>query len=268
MSQKKTSPLSGIQTCWAIVFDAHGDGPVVISAKERLLMRYYRSVLRYLRALVRDPEIAEELTHEFVIRFLRGDLKKASPLRGRFRDLLKKMLRNLAIDYWRRKNTEKKKMGAPLVADCADPTSSNFDFDEDDHAFLRTWRKEITHQAARALSYIDERLGRRYHAILYFKLTHPRKNSAELAALFSVEAGRTYTADSFRQLLRRARERFADLVITEVARSLRTADPDTIENELIELSLHSFCRHSMLRLRRSNFLLRGSKPLGRPSPRK
>jgi len=257
MGSKNTSRLSGIQTCWAIVYDAHqGDEAVVISARERLLLRYYRSIRRYLVALVHDPEVAEDLTHDFVIRFLRGDLKNACPARGRFRDLLKKMLRNLAIDYWRRKQTEKKKRGAALATSGVEPSVPPFDGDADDQTFLRTWRKEITAQASRALAYIDERLGRRYHAALNFKLTHPGKSSAELASLFGAQVGKPFTATAFRQLLRRARERFADLLITEVARSLRTADPDKIEKELIELSFHSFCRHSLLRLRRSNFLLR------------
>jgi hypothetical protein len=259
MDPQRTSRLSGIQTCWAIVFDAHcGQGPLVISAQQRLLLRYYRSIRRYLRALVLDADAADELTHEFVIRFLRGDFKQASPSRGRFRDLLKRSLRNLAIDYWRRKHTGKKVV-ALRPEDYEEPYAPDLNASGIDETFQQGWRKEMMKQAARALERFDKRSGRGYYAILHFKAAHPDKQSTELAALFGARQGKPFTATAFRQLVRRARQKFADLLIAEVARSLHTADPDAIEGELIDLTLFSFCRHSMLRLRESNFLRRGHR---------
>lgn len=260
MERKNTSRLSAIQTCWALVFDAHaGKGDAIVSAQERLLMRYYRSVVRYMNALVRDPDVADELTHEFVVRFLRGDLRQANPSRGRFRDLLKKALRNLAIDYWRRKQTEKKtRAGARPLKDSQKPAPFS-DEAEADELFLRDWRTEIMGQASRALARLDDRRGQQYFAILHFKAAHPKKHSKELAPLFGASVGKPMTATAFRQSLRRAREKYADLLIAEVARSLHTADADAIEAELIELALLSFCRRSMLKLRGAKIVERGKK---------
>src|SRR5262249_42324166 len=70
-----------------------------------------------LRAMVRDDDAAEELTQEFAVRFLRGDFRQADPSRGRFRDLLKRALRHLAIDYWRRQRAEKERLPISLVDD-------------------------------------------------------------------------------------------------------------------------------------------------------
>jgi RNA polymerase sigma-70 factor (ECF subfamily) len=260
VDSQKTSRLSGIQTCWAIVFDASsGEGPAVISAQQRLLMRYYRSIRHYLCALVHDPEVAEELTHDFVVRFLRGDFKQANPARGRFRDLLKRSLRNLAIDYWRRQHVGKNQVLAPLPADFELPCGRALDAAGTDETFLRSWRKEMMKLAAQALEHFDQRSGRSYYAILHFKAAHPENDSTELAALFGAHVGKPFTATAFRQLVHRAREKFANLLITEVASSLNTSDPDAIEEELIDLALFPFCRHSMLRLRESNFLRQGHR---------
>src|SRR4051794_28381156 len=96
--------LSRIKTRWTMVFQAHrGQGAEMAAAQRRLLLRYYRAAFRYLRAMVRDVDAAEELTQDFVVRFCRGDFKRADPSRGRFRDLLKRALRHMVIDFWRHK---------------------------------------------------------------------------------------------------------------------------------------------------------------------
>jgi RNA polymerase sigma-70 factor (ECF subfamily) len=252
----RTSRLSGIDTSWAVVFGAHGDDDAGVTARHRLLLRYYRSIRRYLVALVRDAEAADELTHDFVVRFLRGDFKQANPSRGRFRDLLKRALRNLAIDYWRRRQKELKKASTTLPFDVMDPYTPAFNAAAADETFLRSWRKEIANQAAQSLARFDSRSGHCYYAILRFKTAHPRMRSKEMASRFGVSIGKRLTATAFRQQLRRARERYAEALVTEVARSLRTTDPDRIETELIDLSLHFYCRSAISRLRKANFLSR------------
>ena len=52
---------------------------------------------------LRDREAADELSQEFSLRFVRGDLKGADRERGRFRDYLKGVLFHLIGDYWRRR---------------------------------------------------------------------------------------------------------------------------------------------------------------------
>src|SRR5262245_18680099 len=118
MSAEGRRKLSCIDTSWATINLAHqGQGDAVVSAQRRLLLRYYHPMYSYLRAMVRDEEAAEELTHEIVVRFLRGDFRGANPARGRFRDLLKRALRHLAIDYWRRKRAEKERAPVSLPDD-------------------------------------------------------------------------------------------------------------------------------------------------------
>jgi RNA polymerase sigma factor (sigma-70 family) len=253
MTQRNPSRLSRIKTRWTMVYQAHrGVGDQLTSAQKWLLLRYYRSAFRYLRALVRDVDVAEELTQEFVVRFLRGDFKRADPTRGRFRDLLKRALRHLAIDYWRHKRVEKERMGLPISEELLGTAIPNFDTTEADRTFLRGWRAEMLGQAWRALARFQQRTRWCYYTVLRFQFDHKKKRASELAQLLSARLGKPLNENAFRQLLSRARQKFADLLVTEVARSLATTDPDAVTAELIELNLLSYCRRSLARLRQSN----------------
>jgi RNA polymerase sigma-70 factor (ECF subfamily) len=57
--------------------------------------------------------------------------------------------------------------------------------------------------------------------------------------------GKTLTEENLRQLLHRARKRYAELLVDEVARSLDTAETDKVAEELIELQLMSYCRSAV-----------------------
>jgi RNA polymerase sigma-70 factor (ECF subfamily) len=277
MGRKKQSErLSRIRTRWTIVFQAHqGNGAGVTAAQQKLLLRYYRPVYRYLRAMVRDGDTAEELTHEFVVRFLRGDFKRADPSRGRFRDLLKLALRHLAIDYWRRQRRERAKTPFPLPTEwqgtAADSDwhrqppppkrepAPDLDSPEFDRTFLRGWRDEVLLQAWRALARFEDRTGCSYLTVLRLRAKFAKQPSAELARLLGAHLGKPLSDPAFRQLLRRARAKFADLLVAEVARSLATSDPDAVEAELIELDLLFYCRRAVARLREADSLGQGRR---------
>src|SRR5437868_15369064 len=94
--------LSRIDTLWTMLLRAHGGEPgAVQDAQCKLLERYRGAVYRYLLGAVRDADAAEELAQEFALRFVRGDFRRASPDRGRFRSYLKTALIHLVTDYHR-----------------------------------------------------------------------------------------------------------------------------------------------------------------------
>jgi RNA polymerase sigma-70 factor (ECF subfamily) len=275
--------LSCISTSWSTVYKAHqgGQGEEVLAAQRRLLLRYYQPIFRYLRALVRDAEAAEELTHEFVVRFLRGDFRQADPARGRFRDLVKQALRHLAIDYWRHKRVEQERTPFPFREDgpgrptegdwrhCPPPRRAGrpaagayrgrartptavvtpVDAAEAELVFWRGWRTEMLTQAWRALAQFQEQTHCSYHTVLRLRAERPEARCAELARLAAGRLGKPFSEAAFRQALCRAREKFADFLVAEVARTLGTTDPGPLEQELIDLDLLSYCRGSLARLR-------------------
>lgn len=62
-------------------------------------MRYAPAIRRFVQVVVRDPSLADELSRDAIVRVLRGDFAGADPSRGRFRDLLKTAIRNMARNY-------------------------------------------------------------------------------------------------------------------------------------------------------------------------
>jgi RNA polymerase sigma-70 factor (ECF subfamily) len=235
--------LSRIQTCWTLVLKAHqGQEPSTSPAFGELLLRYYGAVYRYLLGALRSPTAAEELTQEFAVRFLRGDFKRADPGRGRFRDFLKTAVRNLLIDHWRTQGKEPTRL-----AEEAQVAAGPSEGEQLDEAFLANWRDELLARTWAALEEFQTETGQPYHAVLDSKTRRPEVRSAELAQTLAARLGRPFSADGVRQLLHRARERFADLLVDEVARSLQTSEPAVLEQELIDLDLLSYCGGALQR---------------------
>jgi acyl-CoA reductase-like NAD-dependent aldehyde dehydrogenase len=106
-------------------------------------------------------------------------------------------------------------------------------------------------QAWRALARFKEQHGGSSHTILRLRADRPEAGSAELARLASARLGKPLSEAAFRQLLRRAREKFVELLVAEVARTLPTSDPEAVEEELSELDLLCYCRRSLSRNRNS-----------------
>jgi hypothetical protein len=66
-----------------------------------------------------------------------------------------------------------------------------------------------------------------------------------MAEALSKERGKPLTDAGVRQVLKRARERFADLLIAEVRRSLVSDDDEALRDELSELGLLPYCQSAL-----------------------
>jgi RNA polymerase sigma-70 factor (ECF subfamily) len=232
--------LSRVETHWTLLFRA-GAGPDRDAAAQ-LLLRYYAAAYRYLLSMVRDPAAAEELTQEFAVRFLRGDFRRADPGRGRFRDFLKTALRHLVIDHWRRRGREQ----APLPPDAVpEVAAAPAELEALDQQFLQRWREELLAQAWGALRAVQEETGQPFHTVLRWKAEVQGLSAAELAGRLGAAQGRAYSEVAARKLLQRARRRFAELLVEEVAHSLPGCTPAELEQELIDLDLLSYCRSAL-----------------------
>jgi hypothetical protein len=86
-----------------------------------------------------------------------------------------------------------------------------------------------------------------FYEVLRHRAAHPALASGPLAEQLSSRLGKSLTAAGVRQTLRRARERFADLLIEQVAHSLRSPAADQIEEELRELNLLAYCQPALAR---------------------
>jgi RNA polymerase sigma factor (sigma-70 family) len=240
--QLPDTPLCRITTLWSVVCRAHASQAAgAAAAQEELLRRYGKAVQRYLLGAVRDPAVADDLAQEFALRFLRGDLRGADPQRGRFRDFVKGVLFHLIADYHRRKKAQ------PLPA--AVEASLAAHAAPDDRAFEESWRDELLSRTWKALANGDQQGGHSFHAVLRFRAEHPDMRSAQMAEQLAGQVGKPVTADWVRQTLHRARDRFADLLLQEVADTLDNPTAAELEQELIDLGLLVYCQPALQRLR-------------------
>jgi RNA polymerase sigma-70 factor (ECF subfamily) len=237
------SHLSQISTRWTLVFQAHqGQKSLVADAQQALMERYGGAVYRYLLGALRDPDAADEVAQEFALRFVRGDFHRAHPERGRFRDFVKTAVYHLIVDYQR----QRQKQPHSLPCDSAFLPSTDSDVAEADRVFTERWREELLDRAWEALAAQQRESGQRYYEVLRWRSEHPGTPAVRLAEELSAR-GEPVTEVGVRQTLHRAREKFADLLLQEVARSLETDDPDRLEQELIDLGLLPYCRPALQR---------------------
>jgi hypothetical protein len=86
-----------------------------------------------------------------------------------------------------------------------------------------------------------------FHTVLRFRAEHPEMRSEEMAAQLSGRLNKPLTAEGVRQTLRRARDKFADLLLDEIAASLEAPTLEQVEEELAELNLLEYCRPALER---------------------
>jgi RNA polymerase sigma-70 factor (ECF subfamily) len=230
--------LSQMSTQWTDVFQAHSGRPAEASeAVSRLMYRYGGAVHRYLLRALRDPDVAAELNQEFALRFVRGDFRHCHPTRGRFRDYVKRAVQNLINDYYRRRRPS-----IPLEGDVAEPAAAGGGTAHFEHQFLESWKNDLLGRAWKALLELEQTEGQPYHTVLRMRVDQRELRSAQLAEQLSATLGRSITAGAFRQTVQRARHKYVNYLIKEVAASLEQPTPEEIEEELGDLELLEFCR--------------------------
>lgn len=229
------SRLDAIATRWTLLREAHGESAgAAQAARSALVLRYLPAIRRYVGAIVQKDQEAEDITQDVMMRLLAGDFAGADPARGRFRDLLKTAIRNMIRNRWRQQGRRR-----TVAADIANVAED----ETEDARWVAEWRKSLLDLAWKALEQ-NERVqpGSVAFTVLHLRAEHPEDSSEELAARLSARLGRPVRADAARQQLRRARVKFADLLISEVANGLSDPTPEKIEDELTGVGLMDLMR--------------------------
>jgi RNA polymerase sigma-70 factor (ECF subfamily) len=226
--------LSEIATQWTLLARAHRhDGDEREAAFAELLPRYCRAIAQYLRRLVGDTG-AMDLSQEFALRFLRGEFRHADPSRGRFRDYVKASAIYMAMAY--------RKKVAKHAHDRLTPVDPPAPAADDDAAFRQLWRSDVLSRTWVALEQASQSKGDLRSAVLNAKADRPEASSEQIADALSASTGQKISVDNVRQLMHRAREKFAELLRAEVAATLPGSDAAEVDQELAELGLLKYCR--------------------------
>ena len=225
--------LDGIETQWSLIRRAHDvDQTDVAQARQSLVMRYSSAIRRYTAAITRDADDADEIAQDIIVRMLQGDFGGADPERGRFRDLLKVAVRNMIRNFWRKENRRKT---VDYDVDLEEGAAEDVDSRWDD-----SWKKNLMELAwGRLEAFENKTNGSFAHAALRLRVRQPDATSEAMAETLSNQLGREIKAPALRQQLRRARVRFAEYLVQELADGLDEPTPRRIQDELIALGLYA-----------------------------
>src|SRR5262249_48902478 len=114
-----------------------------INNPQHFMLRYAVAVHEYLAVLLPPPYDAEDAFQKFCLRMVQTGFARASADRGRFRDYLKKAVRNFAWNYRR---DHAALAGAVDVAQIADDTVPG-----SDAHWLADWQRTLLNRAWRGL---------------------------------------------------------------------------------------------------------------------
>jgi hypothetical protein len=197
-------------------------------------MRYARAIRNYVGALIKEPHDADEVAQEVLVRLLRGQFAAASPQRGRFRHMLAVAAHNLVRNYWQRRRRQ-----AGIELDVGEfPDRSPPEMEAEATA---TWRQAMLDLAWKALEEYERATPSSVAwTVLRLRAEYPSDDSESLASRLSERTGRSFRPDAVRQQLRRARLRFAEALLQEVARGLDEPTPLRVEEELIDVGLMEY----------------------------
>ncbi len=237
--------LSQLETAWSVIRRAHDDrSDVVRLAQQQLLDRYGGAIERYLIAATRDPDTAADIFQEFSLKFLSGKLRSADPDRGRFRTFLRSILFRMVADHHRQRQRRPLKQ----IDDGDIESVAISENSEESRTFQESWRMGMLARAWDRLSQDEAGSSRSDYSVLRLRTDQPELSSLEVAEQLSQQLGRTISSGNLRVMLHRARDRFGDLLLSEVAETLESVDREAIEQELIDLQLLEYCRSALDRV--------------------
>jgi len=227
-----TQRIDLINTQWSLIRRAHGaELTNAAEARNSLVLRYSSAIRKYVGAIVRNDEQADDLAQDVVVRLLKGDFAGADADRGRFRDLLKTSIRNMVRNHWakqkRRKTADLEVQDLPVE-------------DEDTEAdpWVDAWRGNLMELTWSSLEHYERtHKGSVACTVLRLRTDFPDDSSEQLAERLSDKLGKPVRADALRQQLKRARNRFAEMLVQQIADVIDDPTAERIEEELVSLGL-------------------------------
>ncbi len=194
--------------------------------------RYGRAIRKYVATLIHDPNDAEEVEQEFMLRMVQKGFHTADSNKGRFRYYLITIVRNAAMQWLCRRNQ------VPLPIESLEhmPVSEHSQLE-----WTSDWRKCILKAAWKSLDKYQKRTTNNlFCTVLRVSAQYESADSPTLAKMVSEMSGQTLTPEAYRKQLSRARKRFADHIVQEVARTLIEPTLEGIKDELNCLDLMKY----------------------------
>jgi DNA-directed RNA polymerase specialized sigma24 family protein len=228
------SSETGTQTGRQRNFHAITTNTSILADPARFVKRYGTAIHVYLRALIPNEHDADEVEQDLLLQVVERGFPDGQGRRGKFRYYLMTVVRNAALAYFRKRSRRPMTM-----ADFSSIPATEVA----ERAWDRTWRECVMKNAWLALRQHEQHNpGNLFHTVLRTSIKHSEEDSSMLAIRVSSATGQELSAEAFRKQLSRARRKFGELLIHEVARTMSHVTPESLEEELSSLDLLKYVR--------------------------
>ena len=215
---------------------AAGSGSDSRAALEFLCRSYWMPLYVYARRCESNAHDAQDLTQAFFERLLeKGFLAEADQNRGRFRSFLLTSFRHFLSNEWDRKRTLKRGGGQQILSldfDAGEALHESCGTTDSDAetAFERNWAEAVLARVLNRLEREQERAGKAHQFSVLRSFIAGR---AEQDSLSSVAADLGLTDAAARMAVSRLRQRYRDILRSEIAETVNSADD--IDDEIRHL---------------------------------
>jgi RNA polymerase sigma factor (sigma-70 family) len=231
-------------THWSVVLKANQEtSPQMEEALGKLCQSYWYPVYAFIRRRGHDPDQAKDLTQDFFALLLEKHyLQVVNREKGRFRSFLLACVQHF-LGHEREKERALKRGGRCSFVSLDDDTAELWYAEEPadrmspEVLFDRRWAMTLLGQAVARLrqEYTEAGKAAQYEGLQGF-LSGARNGPASYA---EVAAGLETSEGALRQAVHRMRQRFAELLRSEVAQTVAT--PMEVEGEMAYLRLVLSC---------------------------
>jgi RNA polymerase sigma-70 factor (ECF subfamily) len=226
-----------LTTHWSVVWRARDkDSPDSAAAREHLCRTYWAPLYHYIRRDGQSPHDAQDLTQEFLSRFLHHEwLEHLTDQRGKFRSFLLTFLRHFLSDQCDRAQAQKRGGGQPVISiDAYEAEEREFNLPADglspDEIFDQRWARSVMHEAIRRLEREYGELGKR---ALFEQLKDLQPGEHGTRSYAQIGAALGLTEQAVKNARHTFNRRYAFLLRDEVAQTV--ADPGEVEAEVRHL---------------------------------
>ena len=227
-------------TRWSVVLssaDTNGDTQKMHTALAELCKIYWRPVFAFIRRVGHSPPDAQDLTQDFFVIVLKGQLlQRANPARGRFRSLVLKALEDFLHDAEAKRSARKRGGDVHFVSwdDWISEAPSHFSISQQEserwsaeRIFDVRWAATVVERALSRLGEECEKRGRRRIFDMLSPCLAADRNNVSYSK-FSKALG--IPEGSVKRLVHQMRVRYRRLLREEVG--LTVEKPDEIDDEL------------------------------------
>jgi RNA polymerase sigma factor (sigma-70 family) len=226
-------------TAWSMLEEAKNRDPEEqTAAMNRFVVSYWRPIYCFLRARGRHHEAAEDLTQEFLLKFLGRDwLAKADASRGRFRSYLLTILKRFLSDQGparspRQQHFDRSLVPISILVRSEERTFEPPDNTSPDEKFMKQWARALIEDVRRELEMWCLQRGRPDWYAIFTAHHFPPPGSKgdsqhELAERFRC------SRDQIRYAVEQTNEQFAQLLRETVADQV--GSEAEIEGEIREI---------------------------------